>query len=49
MKIDGHFGFSILKSALRILAGVVLIFGDYVMAGGLLIAAELFGIIEEMV
>ena len=49
MKIDGHFIFSMIKSLVRVIAGLFLMFGDIIMAGGLLIAAELIGVIEEMV
>jgi hypothetical protein len=37
------------KSARRIVAGAVLIFGVWVWAGWLLIAAEVLGIFEEIV
>jgi hypothetical protein len=49
MIIDGHFIVSMVKSIIRVAAGVFLITGDLVMAGGLLIAAELLGVLEEMV
>ena len=49
MKIDRHFIFSMIKSLVRVIAGLFLMFGDIIMAGGLLIAAELIGVIEEMV
>ena len=45
----GHFYTSMVKSALRIVAGAVLIFGVWVWAGWLLIAAEVLGIFEEIV
>lgn len=50
----GHFYVSIIKSVLRILACVTLIAGGIVpltfyMTGGLLIAAEVLGIVEELV
>ena len=45
----GHFYASMAKSVLRILAGIVLAYGFLVHAGGLLILAELLGIVEEMV
>jgi hypothetical protein len=37
------------KSALRIFAGGCLAYGFFVHAGGLLILAEILGIVEEMV
>lgn len=45
----GHFYVSLVKSVLRIGAGVVLIGGSLGWAGGLLIAAEVLGIVEELV
>jgi hypothetical protein len=45
----GHFYVSLVKSALRIVAGCALIFGFIVYAGVLLIAAEVLGIVEELV
>ena len=45
----GHFYFSIVKSVLRIAAGVCLIEGSFVLSGALFILAEAFGIIEEVV
>jgi hypothetical protein len=45
----GHFYVSLAKSAIRILAGMSLIGGHIILAGALLIAAELLGILEEMV
>jgi hypothetical protein len=44
-----HFFVSLAKSAIRILAGVALIYGALLIAGGLLIVAEIFGIVEELV
>ena len=49
MIVNGHFVVSIIKSIIRVAAGGFLIGGDLVMAGGLLIAAELLGVLEEMV
>ena len=49
MKIDGHFKISMIKSALRILAGVSLIMMSLPEAGTLIILAEVLGIVEEMV
>ena len=43
-----HFYISLVKSAVRIAAGVVLITGNFVIAGALLIAAEILGIVEEL-
>ena len=44
-----HFYISLIKSTLRILAGVVLMTsGDLMRAGGLLIVAECLGIAEEL-
>jgi hypothetical protein len=45
----GHFYVSLAKSAIRIAAGVCLIQGNLLFAGGLLIFAELLGILEELV
>lgn len=45
----GHFYVSIVKSATRIAAGVFLIQGALMAAGALLIAAEVLGIVEELV
>jgi hypothetical protein len=46
---DGHFFVSLAKSAIRILAGVALIYGSLVICGALLIVAEVLGIVEELV
>ena len=45
----GHFYVSLLKSALRIVAGIALIYGFIFEAGCFLIAAEALGILEELV
>jgi hypothetical protein len=45
----GHFYASLVKSALRIVAGIFLIDGNFYVAGSLLILAEGLGIIEELV
>lgn len=45
----GHFWVSMVKSAVRIVAGFCLITGNLLMAGVCLIMAELLGIVEEMV
>jgi hypothetical protein len=47
-KTNWHFRISLTKSVLRICAGVYLIMGDLVPAGGLLIAAEVLGVVEEL-
>ena len=46
---NGHFFVSLAKSAIRILAGVSLIYGSLVICGALLIVAEILGIVEEVV
>lgn len=45
----GHFYVSIVKSAVRIAAGIALIMGAFVVTGALIILAEILGIIEELV
>jgi hypothetical protein len=45
----GHFFVSLAKSAIRMLAGVSLIYGSFVICGALLIAAEVLGVVEELV
>ena len=45
----GHFYVSLVKSAIRIAAGFTLIFGMFITAGALLIAAEVLGVVEELV
>jgi hypothetical protein len=45
----GHFYVSILKSAVRIAAGAVLIMGSFEVCGWLIILAEVLGIVEELV
>ena len=45
----GHFYVSLVKSIIRIAAGNALIMGSMVIAGGLLIVAELLGVLEEVV
>ena len=45
----GHFYVSLVKSALRIIAGVFLIDGNLLVAGSLLILAEGLGFVEEQV
>jgi len=44
-----HKNISFVKSGFRILAGVALCFGDFLVAGVLLIVAEVLGIVEELV
>lgn len=44
-----HFYLSLVKSCIRIIAGGALVYGNIVMAGGLLIAAEVVGVLEEIV
>ena len=43
-----HFYISLVKSAVRIIAGVMLVMGNIVLAGFFLIAAEGLGILEEL-
>lgn len=43
-----HFYISLVKSAVRIVAGGMLIYGNIVLAGVFLIAAEGLGIAEEL-
>jgi predicted ATP-dependent Lon-type protease len=45
----GHFYVSLVKSALRIVAGGNLVIGNLFWAGTFLILAELLGILEELV
>ena len=45
----GHFYVSIVKSFVRIFAGVALINGSLIIAGASFIVAELLGIVEELV
>ena len=45
----GHFYVSMIKSALRIVAGGNLVLGNLFWAGTFLILAELLGILEELV
>lgn len=47
-KTNWHFRISIFKSALRIIAGIVLISEYVVAAGCFFIVAEILGIIEEL-
>lgn len=45
----GHFYTSLAKSGLRIIAGAALMSGMLYWAGALLIAAEVLGVVEELV
>jgi hypothetical protein len=45
----GHFYVSLVKSAIRIVAGGCLISGNLVFAGAGFILAEVLGIVEELV
>jgi len=45
----GHFYVSLVKSGIRIAAGLALLYGEVAYAGALLIGAELLGVVEEMV
>jgi hypothetical protein len=45
----GHFYVSLVKSALRVVAGIALMIGHVWTAGVLLIAAEALGVVEELV
>jgi hypothetical protein len=47
-KSNKHFIISIIKSVVRIIAGVTLTFGNVVIAGILLVTAEILGIAEEL-
>ena len=42
-----HFYISMIKSVVRIGAGVTLCFGQFMLAGALFITAEILGILEE--
>ena len=44
-----HKYISFVKSGFRILAGATLFFGEFAVAGALIIAAEILGIVEEIV
>jgi hypothetical protein len=45
----GHFYVSLVKSAIRVFAGIALINGNLMLAGALVIAAEVLGVVEELV
>ena len=44
-----HLQLSLVKSGIRILAGIALVMGDFAWAGLGLVAAELIGVAEELV
>lgn len=46
---DGHFYVSIAKSGIRMFAAFQLMKGELFIAGGLLIIAEILGVVEELV
>ena len=49
-KTNWHFNISLFKSGIRIFAGIALLYADqwyFKTAGGLLIGAEILGILEE--
>ena len=43
-----HFHISLIKSSIRIVAGIFLMTDNLVVAGGLLVVAEILGIAEEL-
>lgn len=45
----GHFYVSLVKSALRVVAGLAFIQGSMMLGGIFLIAAEVLGVVEELV
>ncbi len=47
-KTNWHFRISVVKSVLRIVAGIALCESEFMISGGLFIAAEVLGIIEEL-
>ena len=47
-KSNKHFYISLIKSGVRIIAGMYLILGNLLIAGTALIGAELLGILEEL-
>ncbi len=47
-KSNRHFIYSVIKSGIRIIAGISLIQGSLWYAGYCLILAEVFGVIEEL-
>jgi uncharacterized membrane protein YphA (DoxX/SURF4 family) len=47
-KTNWHFRISIVKSILRIIAGIALVNGLLVPAGSFFVVAEILGIVEEL-
>jgi hypothetical protein len=47
-KTNWHFRISLIKSGLRVLAGLALILSDITLSGILFVGAELFGVLEEL-
>jgi hypothetical protein len=47
-KSNRHFYISLIKSGVRIIAGMYLILGNLLIAGTALIGAEILGILEEL-
>jgi hypothetical protein len=47
-KTNWHFRISLIKSAIRIVAGAALTMGNLYVAGLSLVVAELLGIVEEL-
>ena len=45
----GHFYVSLAKSALRVVAGIAFIQGSIILGGAFIIAAEVLGVVEELV
>ena len=45
----GHLYVSLVKSALRVIAGAMFIQGSMILGGAFLIAAEALGVVEELV
>tara|TARA_R110000823_G_scaffold48862_2_gene123885 strand:+ start:431 stop:595 length:165 start_codon:yes stop_codon:yes gene_type:complete len=46
---NAHFWLSMVKSGVRIIGCMILMTGNFLIGGGLLLAAELIGIAEELV
>ena len=47
-KTNWHFYISLAKSVLRIAAGIMLCYTNFVAAGATFVAAEVLGIVEEL-